>query len=189
MPKRKIQFSYFILGGYLLGILATILLRRGLIFPRDWLEMVGLLVGGWLGWVIVWFDKIAYIFILHPEVQLSQYVNYYIKKKDYKSALNLINKRGVEMDKLTTRSAMFQVTWVVLAVFAITSIGSMFGKILVMGLGLRMLFENWEGYLKNRMSLKRKLFWQIKREISNDELKWYVYGMTGVFVWLTLILV
>jgi len=189
MPKKRIELSYFIIGGYLLGILMTMLLRGGLIFPKDWLEMAGLIVGGVLGWVLVWFDKIAYIFILHPEAQLSQYVNYYIKKKNYKAAWGLVNKRGGEMGKLTTRSAMFQVAWVVLALFAITSVGSMFGRVLVMGLGLRMLWENWEGYRTNRPNLKKQLFWQVKREITNDELKWYVYVMSGVFAWLTLVLV
>jgi len=185
MPKKQRQFGFFILGGYLLGVLATLVLRGNLVFFKNWLEMVGLGLGGILGWEIVWFDKIAYVFILHPETQIAQYVKYHISRKNYKAALALLTERQV--DKLTTRSAMFQVAWVVLGLFALTSVASHFGKALVMSLGLRILVDEWRDYVKDKVRLKKWLFWQVKREISNDELKWYIYGMTGLFLWLTLI--
>jgi len=33
------------------------------------------------------------------------------------------------------------------------------------------------------------LFWQVKREMSDQELKWYMYGMSGVFLWLSWLIV
>lgn len=147
-------------------------------------KVVSLVIGGVIGWVLPWLDKIAYIYILHPEVQLAQYVQYQVKQKQFKSAFEVLNKRGGELDKLTTRSAMFQVIWVVLAVFTLTSVSGLFGKALVMALGLRILVEEWREYLKDKNKLKALLFWQVKREISNDELKWYLYTMSGLFLWL-----
>jgi hypothetical protein len=189
MPKKQKQLQFFILGGYLLGVLATMLLRGRLVFPRDWLEIAGLFLGGVLGWMMVGLDRIVYVLILHPEAQVSQYVRYHTKRRNYKEAWSLLERRQGELEKLTTRSALFQAAWVLLAIFAITSVASMFGKMLVMGLGLRVMVEEWSEYGKDKQGLKRKLFWQIKREVSNKELKQYMYIGAGVFVWLTWLLV
>lgn len=147
-----------------------------------WLDVLLLVVGGVVGWLIPWFDKIAYVYIIHPEAQVSQYVQYQIQLKRFKSAFGVLKTRSGEFDKLTTRSMLFQVAWVVLAVFSITSVAGGFGKALVMALGLRILLEEWREYLKDKGKLKLKLFWQVKREVSDHELKWYLYVMTGVFL-------
>lgn len=149
-----------------------------------WLDILWLVLGGIVGWLMPWFDKIAYVYILHPEAQVSQYVQHQVKQKQLKQAFETLKQRGGEFDKLTTRSALFQVAWVILAFFALSSVGSLFGKALVMSLGLRILVEEWREYLTDKNKLKLKLFWQVKREVSNDELKWYLYGMTGIFLWL-----
>jgi len=186
---RKIRFQYFILAGYLLGVLVSLLLGRRLVLPGDWLEVVGLVVGGILGWWLVWLDRVAYILILHPEAQVSQYVRYHLEKRNYREAWDLLERRGGELDKLTTRSFLFQAAWLVLALFAITSVVSMFGKMVVMGLGLRVMVEEWLEYRGDKAGLKQKLFWQIKREVSNQELKRFMYIGTVVFGWLTWLLV
>ncbi|MBU1084946.1 MAG: hypothetical protein ABIJ43_03765 [Candidatus Beckwithbacteria bacterium] len=152
-------------------------------------NIVGFIVGGGIGWSLVFMDVIAYIYILHPEVQVSQYISYQIKNKQFKQAFESIKRRQGEFDKLTTRSALFQVVWVVLAVFTLSSVASWFGKALVMGLGLRMLVEEWRGWFSDKSKLKTSLFWQIKREVSMDELKWYLYIMTGIYMVLVWLLV
>jgi len=79
---------------------------------------------------------------------------------------------------------LFQLAWVVLAFFAVTSAAGWFGKTLVLTLGLRILLEEWSEYVKDREALKQKLFWQIKREFSDSELKIYLIVMTLVVAWL-----
>lgn len=134
-----------------------------------------------MGWFIPWLDKIAYIYILYPETQVSSYVRYQFEQRRWRTGIETLNKRSEDLDKLTTRSVLFQFVWVILAVFAVTSIPSWFGKALVMSLGLRILIEEWKSWLTNRQDLKEKLFWQVKREVSDDELKWYLYTMTAVY--------
>ncbi len=189
MLRARLKFQYFILGGYLLGVMVSLFLGRGLVLPRDWLEVVGLLVGGVLGWWLAWFDRVAYVLILHPEAQVSQYVRYHLGKRNYRQAWDLLEKRGGELDKLTTRGFLFQAAWLVLALFAITSVASMFGKMVVMGLGLRIMVEEWLEYRSDKALLKQRLFWQVQRQVSNQELKWYMYIGTVVFGWLTWLLV
>jgi len=151
--------------------------------------VLGLVLGGVLGWSMVWLDRVAYILILHPEAQVSQYVRYHLERGNYKAAWSLLESRQGELEKLTTRSVLFQAAWVVLALFAITSVASMFGKMLVMSLGLRIMVEEWIEYGRDKQLLKQRLFWQIKREVSNRELKWYMYIGTAIFAWLTAMLV
>ena len=152
-------------------------------------NVVGLVIGGGLGWGVPFLDVVAYIYILHPETQVAQVVGYQIKSRQLRQAFDTIKRRQGELEKLTTRSALFQVVWVVLAVFTVTSVPNWFGKALVMGLGLRILVDEWRLWFKDKDKLKKQLFWQIKREISIDELKWYMYVMTGIYLGLVWFLV
>ena len=148
------------------------------------LAIASITAGAIIGWLIPWFDKIAYIYILHPDSQAAQYVKYQISQKQFKAAWRSLNARSREFDKLTTRTMLFQLTWVVLAFFAVTSSAGWFGKTLVLTIGGRLLFEQWQEWVKDRAGLKQKLFWQIKREWTDSEVKIYLIVMTAVFAWL-----
>jgi len=148
------------------------------------LSIISIILGALIGWLIPWLDKIAYIYILHPEAQVAQYVKYQIDQKQWRAAFNSLNRRAKDFDQLTTRGILFQLAWVVLAFFAVTSAAGWFGKTLVLTLGLRILLEEWSEYVKDREVLKQKLFWQIKREFSDSELKFYLIAMTLMVAWL-----
>lgn len=90
-------------------------------------------------------------------------------------------------DRLASRSVLFQIVWVGLAIFILTSTNSLFGQSLVIAIGLNLLVDEWESYLaKKDFSW---LFWQIKRIISPKEQKWFLYIMTGIFIILSVILI
>lgn len=148
------------------------------------INVISVILGVIIGWLIPWLDKVAYIYILHPEVQAAQYVKYQISQKQFKAAWQSLNARAKEFDKLTTRSLLFQLAWVVLAFFAVTSSAGWFGKTLVLTIGGRLLFEQWQDWVKDRAGLKQKLFWQVKREWRDGEVKIYLIAMTAVFAWL-----
>jgi len=188
LPKLRITGLFVWLWGYLLAAGVLLLLRNPFIWPKTLIDLLGVIGGGWIGFMMVELDKIAYVLFLHPESQVAQYVKYYVEKKNYKRAWEQLKLREKEMIKLTSRSGLFQAVWVVLAFFALTSVPSWFGRVLVMSLGLRILIENWLLYKQDKMSLKRRLFWQIQREFSNQELKWYMWVTTGLFVWLSLMI-
>lgn len=148
------------------------------------LTVVSIVAGIIVGWLIPWLDKIAYIYILHPETQVAQYVKYLLAKKEWKNAWVSLNKRGKEFDKLTTRGILFRLLWVVLAFFAVTSASGWFGKTMVLVLGARLLMAEWQEFLKDKAELKQKLTWQIKGELSDAELKLYLAVMTLLLAWL-----
>lgn len=153
------------------------------------IKIINIILGGIVGWLIPWLDKIAYIYILHPEAQISQYLKWQLEKKQFKTFWETLKRRQTEFDKLTTRGILFQAAWLVLAIFTVTSVTGWFGRTLVMVLGIRILSEEWRDWLKNKDVLRQKLLWQIKTEWQNQELKWYLVGKTIVVFWLCLLLV
>src|SRR3989344_8518541 len=159
MPKR------LILAGFLLGVAVLAVVNQSLSLPREWLQLVWLILGGILGWWLVWLDFVAFAYILHPEAQVSQYIKFQLDNRRFKKAAEMVTLRIGEFDKLTTRSALFQAAWVVLTVFTLTSTAGWFGKTMIMALGLHILIDQWQLYMKDKEALKKQLFWQIQRPI------------------------
>lgn len=153
------------------------------------INIINIILGGAVGWFLPILDKIAYIYILHPEAQISQYLKWQLGKRQFKGFLETLQRRQAELDKLTTRGILFQVAWLVLAIFTVTSVPGWFGRALVIVLGIRILLEEWRDWFKNKEVLRQKLLWQIKTEWQNQELKWYLVGKTIVVSWLCLLLV
>jgi len=153
------------------------------------ITIINIILGGAVGWFLPILDKIAYIYILHPEAQISQYLKWQLEKKQLKNFLETLKRRQGELDKLTTRGILFQAAWLVLAIFTVTSVPGWFGRALVMVLGIRILLEEWRDWLKNKDVLRQKLLWQIKKEWQNQELKLYLIGKTIAVAWLCLLLV
>ena len=153
------------------------------------INIINIILGGAVRWLLPALDKIAYIYILHPEAQISQYLKWQLGKKQFKSFWETLKRRQAELDKLTTRGILFQAAWLVLAIFTVTSVPGWFGRALVMVLGIRILLEEWRDWLKNKNVLRQKLLWQIKTEWQNQELKWYLIVKTIAVSWLCLLLV
>jgi len=153
-----------------------------------WELVVGWLVGGFVGYWLLSLDRLVDVYVTHPETQLAHYIRYYIQKGNYRWAWQTLGQRKGEQTRLTFHSALFQVVWLVLAVFAITSTSALFGKGVVMGLGLHLLLNEWRDYIASPDRLRQWLFWQIKREVPAKEAKIFLWVMTGAVALLTLLL-
>ena len=184
MPKN------LILTGFLFGVAVLAVINKSLVLPGQSLQLLWLALGGVVGWHLIWFDVIAFAYILHPEAQVSQYIQFQINNRRFKKAAEMVALRIGEFDKLTTKTVLFQIAWVVLTVFTLTSTAGWFGKTMIMTLGLHILIDQWQMYLKNdKESLKKQLFWQIQRPVSDKELQWYLYILSGVFLMFVLLLI
>lgn len=144
---------------------------------------------GWMGWlagvlvgvVILFLDRVAYTYA-YPHEQLSQHFTWFIKNKQYLRALEILDTRRGEQEKLTFRSAIFMAVWVPLAFFALTSTTALFGKGVVMGLMLHILYDAWRLQKMDPARLTTRLFWQIRREVSEQEKMTLMYVLTGLFL-------
>lgn len=152
------------------------------------LGLLSLWMGGLVGFGLTYLDRLIYVYWLHPEEDLSQLVRDLIHRGRWKLALKEMYQRRKEQAKLTTRSAVFVLAWMPLALFAVTTTGSWFAEGLVMGLGLHVLYDLWRDWQLDPQGLNKKLFWQIKREVSLSEQQRFLYVFSGVFGLLTLLL-
>jgi len=150
-----------------------------------WLPIFSWLLGGFIGFWFLYLDRLIDIYFTHPETQLSHYIRHYLSQGRYQWAWKTLQQRRKEQQRLTFHSALFQVVWVILALFTLSSTSSLLGKGLVMGLGLHLLLNQWQDYLIDPQYLRGWLFWQIKREISLKEQKIYLLLMLFLFLVLT----
>jgi len=150
------------------------------------LQLITWFSGAIIGWNFSVFDNVAYLYVTHPESpQALQAKNLFSKNiiRWFKYLVSLENT-----PHQVSRSILFQVAWIVLSGFAITSTVGGFGKAIVMGIGLKILLQNWQLQSKNPQALNSQLFWQIKRPVTADEQKKFLWIFTAIFVLLTLLM-
>lgn len=154
----------------------------------DW-QLIDWFIGGFVGWGLVVIDRFVWVYWTRPQAQLSVQVRYFLNNRRFKEAWQVLQERKHEQRELSFRSVLFQLAWVPLAFFALTSTTSMFGQALVMAIGLHLLYDEWKDYLRSPEYLRSWLFWQIKRTVSLQEQKIYLWTMSAVFLLLTCLLV
>jgi len=152
-------------------------------------EVLFWFLGGVFGWVIVVVDRLVWIYWTRPQTQLSVQFRYLIGLKKFKQAGRLLANRKQEQTELTFRSAVFQIIWLILALFTITSSPSIFSRGLVLGLGLHLLYDEWKDYCQSPEKLRSWLFWQIKRPVSLSEQRLFLIFVSAFFVFLNWLLV
>lgn len=133
-----------------------------------------------MGVLVLFADRIVYTYS-YPGTQIAQQFSWYIKEKKYLSALELLDDRRLEQERLTFRSSLFMAIWVPLAFFALTSTTGLFGKGVVMGLMLHILADAWKLQKLEPRRLHVRLFWLIKREITDEERLVFLSIITGIF--------
>ena len=139
------------------------------------------ILGVVFGVLILFADRIVYTYS-YPATQISQQFSWYIKQKKYLTALNLLDVRRLEQERLTFRSCLFMAIWVPLSFFALTSTTGLFGKGVVMGLMLHILADAWRLQKREPRRLHIRLFWLIKREIRDEERLVFMWIMSAIFV-------
>ncbi|PIS08772.1 hypothetical protein COT75_04795 [Candidatus Beckwithbacteria bacterium CG10_big_fil_rev_8_21_14_0_10_34_10] len=181
--KTLIFLSYF---------LAAFILRKIRFFSLSYefieaslFEFIFWFSGIFLGVHFLKFDQFFHAYFTQPDKPLSLEVKALVQQKKIGQAWDLLSLREGEQ-KLAFRSFFFQIAWVGLAIFTLTSTSSLFGKTLLMAIGLRLLLEEWEDILQKKDI--SWLFWQIGKPVSLKEQKKYLYLMTIVFSFLSLLL-
>ena len=145
-----------------------------------WLPVFSWFAGGLLGYLVLVLDRLVDIYVTHPDTKLSVFIQDTVNCKQYRKAWQVLQANRHLQLHLVFHSALFQIIWVFLALFTITSTFQLFGKGFILGLGLHLLLEEWEAYAKNKETLKQWLFWQVNVPVSDKQLKQYLLIMTGL---------
>jgi hypothetical protein len=150
-------------------------------FSTDWWWWgFGCIVAG----LLIIIDRLLYVWWLAPFEQLSIQSQYCWRQKQYIESIRLVFSRGKEQTKLLLTSIGFAVVWPFLAIYVLSSTGSAVGAGVVMALGLRLvlaLLLDWQDPVK----LERWFTWQIKRTLSEREIKIIAGVFVGVWILVT----
>ncbi|HLE48938.1 MAG TPA: hypothetical protein VI819_02830 [Patescibacteria group bacterium] len=148
--------------------LATVLKRwYNLNYVLVWL-------GALLGFYLPNIDYILYAFVIRPQNSLSLEIKSLIKNKKFLK-IGDVAKDLTQFEKLIFHTAYFQVIFLVLTFFVVSSSGSLFGKGLVYAASLKLLLEQiWE-FRKN----KNLSYWfsEMNLELSSDQTKAYLLSV------------
>lgn len=162
---KRMGWFYLYFG----GLLGLRLLFRGIGGVVDWSSLLFVL-GGFLGlwlWVV---DRLVYVYWTRPKEGLSVEIKKLVSEKKYREVIPALESSGFGARALVMSGGLFLAVWCGLALFVVTSTPGMFAKGFILGIGLDLLWDLKKDW-SNKKLLKDRLFWQVQREISLDEMK------------------
>ena len=128
-------------------------------------------LGGILGTILPDIDHLLYLY-LNPQELTSQRFNSLLGKQEIKRVFTLLYTTRSERKNLIFHTIFFQIIFLVLTFWVLTSSGSFFGKGLVLAFSLHLVidqildltelksFDNWLKYSPIYLSLdKAKIYW------------------------------
>lgn len=130
--------------------------------------------GGLLGIFLPDLDHLIYAYFVKPQELTSQRVGYLINKNDIKRTVELLYETRSERKGLIFHTIFFQIIFLILTFWMMSSSGSLFGKGLVLSFALHLSvdqivdltetqsFDNWQRDLPFKFNLdKAKIYWLV----------------------------
>jgi len=154
-------------------------------FP-NFLSFGLIILGVFIGFQILFFDRVLHAFYLYPETEFNQLVRSLWANKDYVGVVKALVQAETLQEKLLTRSTLFLIVYLLMTVFVLTSTGSVIGIGLMLGMGLHYTYDFWR-YSRFTEKFTKQYLWQIKRSFTDREIRGFVVGWTVFFVLLTLL--
>ncbi len=140
-------------------------------------------LGAVIGFLLVFFDRIIYSVLNDKERNVGERIRQWTQKRDWSvSTMTLINER-VEQKELVMRNALFVIVWIVMGFFTMSSSVNVFARGLMLGVGVHIFFDLITDFVwdKSRFDL---WFWQIKRQLPEQEKQWFMGIVSLVGLWL-----
>lgn len=148
--------------------------------------LVWLWIGALVGAAILGIDHLVYVAV-YPHELTPQRVIQFLKAKQVREAYRLLRATTEERARLFFKQALGQVVLLILGFYLLTSGGSLFGRGLILSINLVILKQVWGGFLTDRQKLKVWLFQHVRGEVSDEGLKGYVFVVTMVFLFLSVL--
>lgn len=154
-------------------------------FPNIW-SFVFFIMGTLIGFQILFFDRVLHAFYLYPETEFNQLVRSLWKNKDYVGFVKALSQAETLQEKLLTRSTLFLIVYVLMTIFVLTSTGSVVGTGIMLGMGLHYTYDFWR-YSRSPEKFAKQYLWQVKRAVTDREIRGFVLAWSAFFAVLTLI--
>ncbi|MBU0569952.1 hypothetical protein KKB40_04190 [Patescibacteria group bacterium] len=138
-------------------------------FPLDFLPFW---FGGIIGTILPDVDHLLYVYFLKPKEAVSQNVSSLISEKKVKESWDVLADTRTQRSELIFHTAYFQVIFLALTLWVVTSSGSLFGRGLVLAFSLHILIDQ----LIDLMETKNLDNWFAKILVINDKeyRRWYL---------------
>ncbi len=175
--RDKVSLHQLILFGILLLLILFKVVTGNFVFGLD---LLWWLFGAVIGFLFVFTDRFVYSFLMKPDEALGVRLrDLFGQNKFSQGLLTLLNERH-EQKELIMRSFLFLVVYLVLALLAVTSVSSSFGRGFILGIGIHLVFDLVYDYFLNKTRFDL-WFWQIKREVGSEEKRWFVILISIIF--------
>lgn len=152
---NKLVWHQVVLFSIFLGLTLVRALKGQVSFD---LNLIWWWLGGVLGFLFVFCDRLIYALVSNREEVLSV-------------ALAAAFSEREKQKHLMMRSALFVAIWAVLAIFTVTSVGTGFPRGFVLGLGTHLIFDLWWDHRAGGRDIEL-WFWQI-RNVTKKEIDWF----------------
>lgn len=156
-----------------------------------WPSLTWLWLGALLGTFFLDIDHFLYWFYLHPETEDSKEAREIWERKGiggWKELKLLLEKSHKTHNRLIFHTATFQVILLPLSFYILSSGGSVFASAFVMAINLHLLKDGWQVYKNDKPGFCDLFFWQIRGIPVEKYLDPYLFGVSLVFLGLTILL-
>lgn len=162
--------------------------------------MLGMWGGAILGTFFLDIDHLLYWFVTHPEKEDSGEAREICgrikgtrgirKTREVAGELyGLLKQAHFTHTRLIFHSAVGQAVLLILAVYILTSGGSIFGSAFIMSINLHLLKDEWSDFRGRKEYLVDWLFWQVSDSGIKKHIREYLVGASLIFLLLTAFLV
>ena len=136
-----------------------------------------------IGFLFVFSDRIFYALVSESEDTMGLKVREMWQNGKLVEGLKTLLLERDEPKKLTMRSVLFVVIWLILGLWAVVGALNPFARGLVLGIGVHLLFDlAWDYFNKGRGILH--WFWQIRRPMTVNEVRGFFWAaeIIGVII-------
>lgn len=167
-------------------LIGALLILSGLKFLLGkWSVSIDILwwwLGSILGFIFVFCDRFINILITNPKDAMSMKMRDLWRGGKVGEVFSLTVTERSSQTNLVMRSALFTGAWVILGIWTMTSVSNLFSRGFVYGIGLHLVFDLlWDYYIDKNGKI-REWFWQIKRTLTDNEIKQFVLIVGGAFL-------
>jgi hypothetical protein len=182
MFKDKVALHQYVLFAVLIFLLLLKVLTGNFVFN---LSLLWWLLGSIVGFLFVFSDRLIYSFLMKPEDALKTRLKDLFGENTFVSGLMALLNEKHEQKEMVMRSFLFLVVWLIMALLTITSVSSPFARGFMLGIGVHLFFDLIYDYFWNHFKFDL-WFWQIKREVTAEEKRWFVMLTSTLFVLLAI---
>lgn len=139
-----------------------------------------------IGSGIILIDRLLHAFYLFPDTEFNVLIREEWRKKNIFGVLKMLQLADPYQDQLMTRSVLFLVIYWVLALFVLTSTGSILGIGIILGMGLRYVIDFWK--VRNQPEVfVHQFLWQVRHQFTKQQVQLIMAGWVVGFTLLTLL--